>query len=98
MKTKVCLIVDELLHDGVPFECIMKITGWTKQEIFDYMRSSFIEKYPSVYEKNVAYFTWGMTNKQLERYNKTSQEQYISSQMEKLYKEKMSDLIDGKTR
>lgn len=69
MKTKVCLIADKLLCNFEPFKVIMKETGWTKQEVFDYIRSNFIREYPSVYEKNVSYFTWGMTNEERARYN-----------------------------
>lgn len=69
VKAKVCLVADKLLCNFESFKVIMEKTGWSKQEVFDYIRSSFINEYPNVYKKNVSYFTWGMTNEELEKYN-----------------------------
>ena len=81
---------DNLLKQCAPFEEISRITGWTHQQIIDYVDSIFRNENPRVVSENFAYFCWGRTKDEMFDDNNISRlinDEIIRQQIESLKKD-----------
>ena len=62
----ICKIVDEMLLKKVPFKYIVYITGWSENELWDYIDMHFRIKNREFSKENKHYFVWG-ESKQLSK-------------------------------
>ena len=61
--------LDQCLFDKVSFREICDRFEMTEIQIFDYIAVSFRNRYKKFYNDNIAYFSWGMTDDELNKEN-----------------------------